>query len=56
MNLAAWNVRGLNKSPHQKEVINFISNNNLTIMCCVETKVKIQKFSDVSRKIARNWS
>lgn len=56
MNLAAWNVRGLNKSSHQKELIHFVSTNNLSIMCCVETKVKENHALEVSKRINKNWS
>lgn len=55
MNLVIWNVRGLNKSPHQKEVTNFIDSNKLDLMCCVETKVKISQAFTISKKIKKNW-
>lgn len=56
MNFATWNVRELNKSSHQKEVTNFISNNSLSFMCCVETKVKVHNSSSILKQIANNWS
>ena len=56
MNLATWNVRGLNKRPHQNEVVNFISSNSLSLICCVETKVKENNFLAISKRINRNWS
>lgn len=56
MNFAIWNVRGLNKSPHQQEVKIFIISNNLSFMCCVETKVSIDNAVAVSRKTTISWS
>lgn len=55
MNYAVWNVRGLNKSPHQNEVKNFISENNISFMAFLETKVSIDNSIAISKKINRNW-
>ena len=56
MNLASWNVRGLNKASHQREVKNFISSNSLSFLCCLETKVKREKSTKISQKINNRWS
>lgn len=56
MNFASWNVRGLNKRPHQKELINFITDNKISLIGCLETKVKSSKFSSVARSINKYWS
>lgn len=56
MNFAVWNVRGLNKSAHQKELKHFISSNKISFMACVETKVKEKNSVNISRKISRRWS
>ncbi|XP_074363651.1 uncharacterized protein LOC141704298 [Apium graveolens] len=55
MNFASWNVRGINKSPHQKELQQFISGNNIDFMGILETKVKASKAPSISKKINKNW-
>ncbi|XP_074374175.1 uncharacterized protein LOC141714560 [Apium graveolens] len=55
MNFAVWNVRGINKAPHQKELQNFISSNNVNLMGVLETKVKSDNALGVSKKICRDW-
>ncbi|XP_074360896.1 uncharacterized protein LOC141701135 [Apium graveolens] len=55
MNFAAWNVRGINKSPHQKELQQFISVNNIDLMGILETKVKVSNALSISKKINKNW-
>lgn len=56
MNIACWNVRGINKSSHQKELMQFIFSNNISFMSCVETRVKSINASSISNKICRSWS
>lgn len=56
MNFGMWNVRGLNKSSHQKEVTNFISVNNISLIGLVETKVRVQNSLAISRCINKNWN
>ena len=56
MNVASWNVRGLNKASHQMEVINFIVSNQVSFMCCMETKVKSEQAEKISKKINNRWS
>ncbi|XP_074363513.1 uncharacterized protein LOC141704083 [Apium graveolens] len=55
MNFASWNVRGINKTPHQQELQQFISVNNIEFMGILETKVKVSKASSISKKINKNW-
>lgn len=55
MNFAMWNVRGLNKTPHKKEVINFINVNRISLMGLVETKVRAQNSAAISKSINKNW-
>lgn len=54
MRFASWNVRRLNKSPHQRELINFIASNHLSLIGLMETKVKVVNSSVVSKKINKN--
>ena len=56
MNFASWNVRGLNKSPHQKEVKNLIICNKLSFISCLETRVKVDNALCISKEICKNWS
>ena len=56
MNLASWNVRGLNKASHQREVTNFITSNSISFMGLLETKVKWDKSQKISQKINNKWS
>lgn len=56
MNVASWNVRGLNKSTHQRELINFIAVNSLSFIGLMETKVKEKHSLVVSKKIKKSWS
>ena len=55
MNLGSWNVRGLNKRSHQKEVIHFILQNKISLVGLLETKVKSMNFDKITRKINKNW-
>lgn len=55
MIFASWNVRGLNKSPHQKELIKFISFNHIDFMGILETKVKAPNAQAISKKINKKW-
>lgn len=48
MNFCSWNVRGLNKSAHQRELINFIAINHISLICCIETKVKHLNASSIN--------
>lgn len=54
MNLASWNVRGLNKASHQRELQNFLSMNKVNFMGILETKVKVPNALSISKKIKKN--
>ncbi|WOH03942.1 hypothetical protein DCAR_0623347 [Daucus carota subsp. sativus] len=55
MNYAAWNVRGLNKRSHQKEVLSFLNSNQLTFVGLLETKIKSCNLAKVVGKLKKNW-
>lgn len=55
MKLASWNVRGINKAPHKKELQHFISSNNIDLMGFLETKVKAPNALVISKKINKKW-
>ncbi|XP_074328439.1 uncharacterized protein LOC141700297 [Apium graveolens] len=42
-------------SPHQNELVNFISENHLDFMGVLETKVKLRNANRISKKINKNW-
>ena len=54
MNVASWNVRGLNISSHQKELMYFISSNKISLMSCIETKVKVDMAAKISQIINKS--
>lgn len=45
----------MNKSSHQRELINFISVNSLSFIGLMETKVKEDNSMMVSKKIKKSW-
>ncbi|XP_052622982.1 uncharacterized protein LOC128128155 [Lactuca sativa] len=55
MSIGAWNVRGLNKSVKQKEVIDVIRSNNLGICAVVESHVKVLNLKNVCVKTFGQW-
>ncbi|XP_074364755.1 uncharacterized protein LOC141705769 [Apium graveolens] len=55
MKFASWNVRGLKKSPRQKELEQFISSNNIDFMGFLETKVKVSNALGILKKINKKW-
>ncbi|XP_074337166.1 uncharacterized protein LOC141674337 [Apium graveolens] len=55
MNIGTWNVRGLNKKSHQRKVKDFINANQISLLGCLETKVKITNSAAVSKRINRSW-
>lgn len=55
MNIGAWNIRGLNKSIKQTEVIEVIKGNNLRLCAILESHVKDKKLVRVCSKVFGNW-
>ncbi|XP_052623751.1 uncharacterized protein LOC128129111 [Lactuca sativa] len=55
MSVGAWNVRGLNKSVKQKEVIDVIRCNNLGICAVIESHVKVLNLKSVCAKTFGQW-
>ncbi|XP_052177673.1 uncharacterized protein LOC127791740 [Diospyros lotus] len=51
MQIAAWNVRGLNQAPKQFEVRSFISSQKLMFIALLETRVQERHAADVSHNI-----
>ena len=55
INLAAWNIRGLNAPHKQKEISNLIVQHKISIFAILETKVKKNRRDAVKSKIFRSW-
>lgn len=54
--LMMWNVRGLNSSLKQQEVIRFILQQKVGLVGLVKTKIKNNNFSDIYSRMFQNWS
>lgn len=54
--LASYNVRGLNKKPKQAYVRQLISDNSVSLVGLLETRVKEHKASRICRNICKNWT
>lgn len=53
MNFGCWNLRGINKSTHHEEVVEFVTTSNITFMSCLEIEVKSINFLVISKKIRK---
>ena len=49
MNILVWNVRGLNHPLKQKEVASRIRKLNISLVCLLETRVKLPKMQEIVR-------
>lgn len=55
MIISSWNIRVLNKPYKQKEHKAFLHKNKVTILGCLETKVKTWNAKRVRRKVENDW-
>lgn len=55
INLACWNVRGLNGLPKQLEVRNFINTNKLCLVGLIETRIRVNNFNAATLSVFCNW-
>ena len=55
MNVLIWNVRGLNDPIKQKEVVSRIRNNNINLVCLLETRIKESKMKAVISRHFQGW-
>ena len=53
--IAAWNIRGLNRSLKQNEVRNVVRENKLQVCAIMESHMDVSRMFDVCKKICRNW-
>ena len=51
----AWNIRGLNNSLKQKEVISFVSSHSLDFVCILETRVRATNMDRIFLAILPGW-
>lgn len=56
MIVCSWNIRGLNKPFKQKELKAFLLKNKVSVIGCLETKVKDKKVTKVRRKFEGEWT
>ncbi|XP_071705126.1 uncharacterized protein [Rutidosis leptorrhynchoides] len=55
ISLASWNIRGLNRTPKQEEIIDVVSRNRLCMCDVLESHVNIKKLADICNKVFSNW-
>lgn len=53
--LVAWNIRGLNRLPKQKEVQEVVRENKLSICAILESHVNIAKLQKVCACVFNTW-
>ena len=51
----AWNVRGLNKTVNQDQVIQLLREDNYNLCGLLETHVKNKKITRICRHVFGNW-
>ncbi|KAJ9536236.1 hypothetical protein OSB04_un000585 [Centaurea solstitialis] len=56
INMACWNIRGLNASDKQSEVISFIKGHFISIVCLVETHLSATSLGSVVSRVFSRWS
>ncbi|GKB44590.1 RNA-directed DNA polymerase, eukaryota, reverse transcriptase zinc-binding domain protein [Tanacetum coccineum] len=55
INVASWNIRGLNFTPKQNEVRQVISGNNLSVFAILESHVVKSKLMKMCSLVFRHW-
>ena len=55
VNLAFWNIRGLNGPLKQKEIRKLIRSNSLDLMAILETKVRENNSESVTNSVCKDW-
>lgn len=55
MNIACWNVRGLNKPLRQREVVRFLRSNNVALVGLLGTRVKQNKAGNARKLFGPTW-
>ena len=55
INVASWNIRGLNFTPKQREVRQVIAENNLSVCAILDSHVATSKLHKMCTLIFRHW-
>ena len=55
LKIGSWNIRGLNSPHKQKEVSKLIFDQQLDIVCLVETKVRRKNLCNVKNNYFLHW-
>ena len=55
LNLASWNIRGLNMTYKQDDIRSFVFKNKISLLGLMETKVRALKGLKISKAILRHW-
>ncbi|XP_022007408.1 uncharacterized protein LOC110906609 [Helianthus annuus] len=55
VSIAAWNIRGLNRSLKQSEVRQAVKDYNLSLCAILESHVDIGKLDKICKSVFRNW-
>ncbi|GKA65218.1 sodium/hydrogen exchanger 6 [Tanacetum coccineum] len=53
--VASWNIRGLNRTPKQKEVRQVVNENNLSVCAILESHVDVAVVYDTCKKVCKRW-
>jgi hypothetical protein len=55
MKLVLWNIRGINNLLKQKEVRSFVRRVKVSLICLLETRVKVEKAEKIKENIVPGW-
>nr|GEV04253.1 hypothetical protein [Tanacetum cinerariifolium] len=55
VSVASWNIRGLNRSPKQKEVRQVVNENNVSVCAILESHVNVVAVYATCKKVCRSW-
>lgn len=55
VDIATWNIRGLNQASKQKEVKDFIKEEEIELFVALETHVRKKKVDIIAGKVFPNW-
>lgn len=55
-NLASWNIGGLNRLLKQKEVLNAISENNISLCAILESRVSVKRLKKICVNVFGTWN
>ena len=55
LNIVVWNIRSMNIQKKQKDVLNFVREEKLSVCGIVETHVKTASLSKVADYAFRGW-